>query len=123
MTCHFSWIDSPLPVDALGSTLWRLLSSTADEDDILGINNPNNTAAREAFLNHMKQSLAGSAQLLIGSIPPGGGLRAQTPVPANHLPPGGDKEARFAVNHTCRLFYGMYEGIYQSPGIAEPAHA
>ncbi|PAV25591.1 pyrroloquinoline quinone biosynthesis protein PqqC [Tamilnaduibacter salinus] len=31
-------------------------------------------------------------------------------------------EALFAVNHTCRLFYGMYEGIYQSLGAAEPVY-
>lgn len=31
------------------------------------------------------------------------------------------KEALFAVNHTCRLFYGMYEGIYQTIGLTEPA--
>ncbi|SFR45776.1 pyrroloquinoline-quinone synthase [Marinobacter daqiaonensis] len=32
------------------------------------------------------------------------------------------KEALFAVNHTCRLFYGMYEGIYQTLGQPEQAH-
>lgn len=68
MTCHFSWIDSPLPVDALGGALWRLLGSSADQDAILGIDDPDNAVAQEAFLNQLKQSLAGGGQLLIGSV-------------------------------------------------------
>lgn len=68
MTCHFSWIDSPLPVDALGGALWRLLGSSADQDAILGIDDPDDKIAQEAFLNQLRQSLAGGARLLIGSV-------------------------------------------------------
>lgn len=33
------------------------------------------------------------------------------------------QEAIFSVNHTCRLFYGMYEGIYQTLDVPEPVNA
>lgn len=68
MTCHFSWIDSPLPVDALGGALWRLLGSSADQEAILGIDDPDNEVVQEAFLGQLKQTLATGGQLLIGSV-------------------------------------------------------
>ncbi len=33
------------------------------------------------------------------------------------------QEALYAVNHTCHLFYGMYEGIYQTLGVPESDYA
>ncbi|SFR45764.1 Protein N-acetyltransferase, RimJ/RimL family [Marinobacter daqiaonensis] len=68
MTCHFTWIDSPLPVDALGGALWRLLGATAGEDAILGIDDQHDSKAQEALLRQLKQTLAGGGHLLIGSV-------------------------------------------------------
>ncbi len=68
MRCHFTWIDSPLPIDALGGAVWRLLASSVDEDAILGIDDPTCEKTQEAFLQQLKQTLAGGGQLLIGSI-------------------------------------------------------
>lgn len=68
MTCHFTWIDSPLPIDALGRALWRLLSRTADDDAILGIDNDAASAAHNAYLRNLKHALANGSQLLIGSV-------------------------------------------------------
>lgn len=68
MTCYFTWIDSPLPVDALGGALWRLLGASADQDAILGIDDPDNEHAQEAFLTQLKQALTSGAHLLIGSV-------------------------------------------------------
>lgn len=68
MTCHFTWIDSPLPIDALGGALWRLLGTSAEEDAILGIEDADNVDLQEAFLAQLKQTLATGGQLLIGSV-------------------------------------------------------
>lgn len=69
MTCHFTWIDSPLPIDALGGALWRLLCRTsADDDAILGIDQQASKTAQDAYLAQLKQTLTCGGLLLIGSV-------------------------------------------------------
>ncbi|PAV25590.1 hypothetical protein CF392_10185 [Tamilnaduibacter salinus] len=67
MTSHFTWIDSPMPVDGLADGLWRLLGRTAGDDAILGIDDQSDGRAQNALLDQLKQTLASGGHLLIGS--------------------------------------------------------
>lgn len=110
MTCHFTWIDSPLPIDALGGALWRLLCRTSEDNAILGIDDSATESAQNSYLKQLKQTLNCGGQLLIGSIH--GRLVVSCVMKPQTLP---------TTCHLAELMKGTIAPEYRGQGLLEEA--